>query len=212
MPTAKQKYLLMTTSGAVAGVLGFPIIAGEAQLPSFVQRAALFLPGIIFALLVLSAIAVVYPELRRKSNYISWIAASVTLVIGMPTALVVGGLLSNVADHFVPGTHFQFGGIAGSFFVAELASCTIWSLALCLCLFLLCKIQFSSLLVPSLATTLSVMILMNILYAVSTIFLQRSVPLTVTSLTEQMASALLLAVGVARGANAGAKSSAAASP
>lgn len=205
MPTTKQKSLVVITSGAVAGALGFPIIAGEPQLPSLVQRAALFLPGIIFTLLVLSAIAVVYPGLRRKSNYISWIAASVTLVIGMPTALVIGGLLSSALDYFVPGTHFQFGGIGLSFFVAELASCTVWSLSLCLCLFLLCKIQFSSLLVPSLATTVSVMIVMNMLYALSTIFLQRSVPLTVTSLAEQMASALLLAVGVATSTNVGTK-------
>jgi hypothetical protein len=203
MPTARQKSLVMIISGAVAGALGFPIIAGEAQLPSFAQRAALFLPGIIFTLLVLSAISVVYPGLRRKNNYISWIAASVTLVIGMPTALVIGGLLSSALDYIVPGTHFQFGGIGLSFFVAELASCTIWSLTLCLCLFLLCKIQFSSLLVPSLATTISVMIVMNILYAVSTIFLQRSVPLAVTSLAEQMASALLLAVGAGKSTNAG---------
>lgn len=203
MPTTKRKSLVIITSGAVAGALGFPIIAGEALLPSFAQRTALFLPGIIFTLLVLSAIAIAYPGLRRKRNYISWIAASVTLVIGMPAALVIGGLLSNTVDYFVSGTHFQFGGIGLSFFIAELASCTVWSLCLCLCLFLLCNIQFSSLLVPSLATTVSVMIVMNILYAVSTIFLQRSVPLAVTSLAEQMASALLLALGVAKSTNAG---------
>jgi len=59
------------------------------------------------------------------------------------------------------------------------------------------------LLVPSLATTLSVMIVMNIFYAVFTIFLQRSVPLTFTSIAEQMASALLLGIGVAKGTNTG---------
>ena len=200
MPTTRQKYLLVTTSGAVAGVLGLPIDAGMVQLPSVVLN---FLSGTIFTLIVLAAIAAIYPETRLKSSYTSWLSSSAALVLGMPAALAAGFAVLDVADHFVPGTHFQFGGIAVSFFVAELASCIIWSLALCLCLFLLCKIQFSSLLAPSLATTLSVMILMNILYAVSAIFLQRSVPLAVTSLAEQMASALLLAVGAAKSTNAG---------
>jgi len=46
------------------------------------------------------------------------------------------------------------------------------------------------------------MIVMNISYAVSTLFFQRSVPLTFTSIAEQMASALILAIGIAKGTDA----------
>jgi hypothetical protein len=200
MASEKKRYLLTTVSGAVAGLLGLPFIAGVVQLPSSVL---VFFPGVIFSLIVLTTIAAIYPATRPTIGYMSWLSSSAVLVIGMPAALAAGFAVLNVADHFVPGTHYQFGGIGISFFIAELASCAIWSLCLCLCLFLLCKVKFSSLLLPSLATTLSVMIVMNTLYAVSTIFLQRSVPLTFTSITEQMASALLLAIGMAKGTNTG---------
>jgi hypothetical protein len=199
MTSENKRYLLTTVSGAIAGLLGLPFIAGIVQLPSFVLVC---LPGVIFSLIVLTAIRLIYPATRLTIDYRSWLSSAAALVIGMPVALVAGFAVLNVADHFVPGTHYQFGGIGISFVIAELASCAIWSLFLCLCLYMLYKARFSSLLLPSLATTISIMIVMNILYAVSTIFLQRSVPLTFTSIAEQMASALILAIGIAKGADA----------
>ena len=200
MISEKKRYLLTTVSGAIAGLLGLPFIAGVVPLPSFVL---IFLPGIIFSLIVLTTIAAIYPATRLTIGYRSWLSSTAALVIGMPVALVAGFAVLSVADHFVPGTHYHFGGIGISFVFAELTSCAIWSMCLCLCLFLLCKVKFSSLLLPSLATTLSVMVVMNILYAVSTILLQRSVPLTFTSIAEQIASALLLAIGIVKGTNTG---------
>ena len=195
MTSENKRYLLTTASGAIAGLLGLPFVAGMVQLPSFIL---VFLPGVIFSLIVLTTIRLIYPATRLTIGYRSWLSSAAALVFGMPVALVAGFVVLNVADHFVPGTHYQFGGIGISFIVAELASCAIWSLFLCLCLYMLYKASFSSLLLPSLATTISIMIVMNILYALSTIFLQRSVPLTFTSIAEQMASALILAIGIAK--------------
>lgn len=199
MVSQSGKYLLMAASGTISGLLGLPFIAGAVKLPNL---ALAFLPGFIFALLVSITITSIYPATRFSSSYLSRFFPFVVLMVGMPIALGAGVAILNLADRFMPGAHQQFGGISISFIIAEVAACVIWSFLLCMSLFLLCKVRVALLLLPSLVTTLSVMIVMNVVYAGFTIFLQKSVPLTFTSIAEQMASALLLGIGMAKGANA----------
>lgn len=195
MATTTQRHLLLAALGAASGAFGIPFEAGAVQLPSVVL---IFLPGVVFSLIVLVATSIIYPAMRINIGYTRWLSSAAAAVFGIPASLYSGAVILNLEDHLVPGTHYQFGGIGLTFFIAELASSATWSLFLSLCILSLGGKRALSLLVFCLSITFSVVVLSNVLEAASTILLHRSIFLAVVSIALQMASALAVSIGVAR--------------
>ncbi len=195
METTTKKHLLLAALGATSGGLGILFDAGVVQLPTF---SLMLLPSVIFSLVILATISAIYPATRPTIGYMRWLSSFAALAVGMPAALYTGAVILNVVDLLIPGTHYQVGGIAISFFIAELVSSASWSFVVSLCLFFLCRAGILSSLVLCLPAMLSTVVLSNVLEVASTILLHKSPFLGFVSVTLQMVSALVLSIGVAR--------------
>lgn len=137
LPVAKEfamtsripKYMLFMLLGALAGLVGLPIISCQISVPSWL---AILLPGILFSLAIACSFLLVYPERRHELKNPRWISALAALTFGVPIALIVGGMTLPLVDQLVPGIRYQLGGVGFPFVFAESVSCIIWSLFLLL--------------------------------------------------------------------------------
>jgi hypothetical protein len=195
LKTIEGKYTLFAGAGAAAGILLQPFVSGLLRLPEVFYIIG---PGLIFALLVtIAAMSLQYGDVPKSRHKKRFVLGALMLTGGMPVALLAGVASLNMIDRIVPGDKFELGGIGLPFFLGEIMSCAVWSLVLFTWTILTNRVKAFHIMRVALLVTIAIMLFANLIEIISKILWQKSFLLPMISITEEIGSAIVLAIGCA---------------
>ena len=196
MKTVNRTYAVLASMGVAAILLELSFFHGFLNLPQAIYVIA---PGFIFALyMTVSTISLGHADFSRPGWRMRYIVGGVLLAAGMPIALAAGAASLTVTERIGSANHFHLGGIGLLFFVAEIVSCVVWSVAMFTWTFIVNRPRALQVLRVALPITIAIMLFANLVEVISKTLWQRSFLLPVISITELIGSALILSIGSSR--------------